>query len=30
MISTFGILQNKYSGIVNQEVLLDDLFQDER
>ena len=28
MITTFGIQKNKYSGIVNNEVLLDDLFQE--
>ena len=28
MISTYGIQKNKYSGIVNSEVLLDDLFQE--
>lgn len=27
MITTYGVLQNKHSGIVNDEVLLDDLFE---
>lgn len=27
MVTTYGILQNKHSGIVNDEVLLDDLFE---
>ena len=29
MITTYGVQRNKYSGIVNSEVLLDDLFQDK-
>lgn len=27
MVTTYGVLQNKHSGIVNDEVLLDDLFE---
>ena len=27
MITTYGVQQNKYSGIVSNEVCLDDLFQ---
>ena len=27
LITTYGVLQNKYSGIVNDEVVLDDLFE---
>ena len=27
LVNTYGILQNKHSGIVNDEVLLDDLFE---
>lgn len=28
MVTTYGVLPNKYTGIVNDEVLLDDLFQE--
>ena len=27
LITTYGVLQNKHSGIVNDEVVLDDLFE---
>ena len=27
MVTTFGVKQNKYSGMVNQQVILDDLFE---
>ena len=28
MITTYGIHKNKYSGVVNNQVVMDDLFQD--
>ena len=28
MITTYGVYKNKYSGVVNNRVVMDDLFQD--